>query len=336
MSRRAQPGGAVLLFVLALVALLSALAVQTIRTSQLEVFAAYAGIYARQAEAMAESGLLAAASLLGAEEKFGTTVNLTQDWAYFPELDAYPGKWFLDGHLHGRIEDELGKFPINNLHPGLTGHAIYEAVFLRLLTAKPFSLPAAKAQALLAAVVDWLDPDDTPLSGGAEDAAYAADNLPYRVKNNSLDTLSELLLVKGFSRELLYGRKDKPGLCSMLTVWGPGLINVNTAPVAVLAALPSNIDAVRAQSVAEAADAYRRDPVRRDSLDTLEWLQKAVPDQGIEWPSEIMTHHSICFSVILEGVSGAASRRLYAVLKHHQQKRSNGATSWDVLYRELR
>ncbi|WP_300159292.1 type II secretion system minor pseudopilin GspK [Solidesulfovibrio sp.] len=328
--------GAVLLFVLALVALLSALAVQTVRTSQLEVFSAYAGIYSRQAEAMAESGLLAAASLLAADEASRASVNLTQDWASFPQLTSYPGKWFLDGQLQGRIDDELGKFPVNSLHPGLTGHAVYGAVFLRLLQAPPFSLPSGKAQALLAALVDWLDPDDVPANGGAEDAAYQADALSYRVKNNSLDTLGELLCVKGFSRELLYGRDKTPGLFSLLTVWGPGLVNVNTAPVEVLAALPANIDASRARTVAKALDDYRRDPVRRDRLETLEWLGQAAPDQGLRWPSEILTTRSVYFSVTLEGVSGAASKRLFAVLKRNQQRRSAKAPDWDVLYRELR
>ena len=243
--RVAGTGGAVLLFVLALVALLASLAVTTIRTAQVEVFAAYGGIYARQARATVESGLLAAAAVL-LPAKPADSDNLTQDWAFFPVLASYPGASFLDGHLSGRIEDESGKFPINAMHPGLLDHAAYQAIFLRLLTGEALALPEDRAKALLAALVDWLDADDQPSSGGAEDAAYAAAQLPYRVRNNSLDTLGELLLIQGFSHDLLNGRGDRPGLLSLLTVWGSGLINVNTAPLPVLAALPSGQSAAQA------------------------------------------------------------------------------------------
>lgn len=332
---RARSGGAVLLFVLVLVALLAALAVQTVRTAEIEVFTAYAGVYARQAEAMAESGLLAAGTLLLEDSRQQLSDNLTEDWAAFPELSAYPGRWFLDGHVSGRIEDETGKFPINSLHPGLRDHTVFEGIFLRLLQAKPFALSSDKAQALLAALVDWLDADDAPRSGGAEDATYAAARLPYRVKNTSLDTLGELLLVKGFSRDLLYGHDATPGLLSVLTVWGPGLININTAPLPVLTALPTNLDATRTASVAKAADAYRRDPVRRDELAGTSWLQKAVTEQDVAWPSQVLTTRSQYFSVTIEGRSGAATRRLYAVLKRGRE-RGSGDSRCDILYRQLR
>lgn len=333
----AESRGAVLLFVLALVALLAALAVQTVRTAQLEVFGAYSGIYSRQAGATVESGLLAAAALLLADMKDTESDNLTEDWALFPNLAAYPGAWFLGGHIEGRIEDESGKFPINSLHPGLADHTVFQGIFLRLLTGAPFSLPASQADALLAALTDWLDTDDAPSNGGAEDAYYAAARLPYKVKNNSLDTMAELLLVKGFSRSLLYGHDGVPGLLSVLTVWGSGLININTASPAVLAALPANLDASRAASLAATLDAYRRDPVRREALTSMEWIDKASSDATIEWPRAALTIRSLYFSVRLEGRSGAAARRLFAVLKRETASQRSGSTAHcTVLYRELR
>ncbi len=337
--RRGQSAdqGAVLLFVLALVAVLSALAVQTVRTAQIEVSGAYVGIYARQAEATATSGLLSAAALLLEEGGSAGSDNLTQAWAYFPDLAKYPGIAFLDGHLDGRIVDESGKFPINSLHPGLADHATFERIFLRLLTRPPFSLPDEQAKALLAALTDWLDPDDKQTEGGAEDEYYASAGLPYRTKNNSLDTLAELLLVRGFSRPLLYGHDTVPGLLSVLTMWGSGLININTAPLPVLAALPENVDAARATALAEQLDAYRRDPVRRDDLSAMDWPKKAAPaDEDVQWPVSALTVRSLYFSVTIEGRSGAASKRLFAVLKRGASKRANRSFNCDVLYRELR
>lgn len=333
-SREAQ--GAVLIFVLALVAVLASLAVQTLRTAQIEVFGAYSGIYTRQAQATVESGLLAAAALLIEDAKSLTSDNLTEDWALFPDVPGYPGVWFLAGHIAGRIEDESGKFPVNSLHPGLSGHAVFEAIFVRLLTGAPFSLPTDQAKALLAALVDWLDPDSNPVDGGAEDAYYAAAMLPYQVRNNSLDTLAEMLLIKGFSRSLLYGRDNVPGLLSMLTLWGSGLINVNTAPLPVLAALPTNQDRGQAAALAASLDAYRRDPVRAEELGSLEWLGKSSSGRDVAWPNEMLTTRSLYFSVLLEGRSGAAVKRLYAVLKRDQGRQTGKVAVCKVLYRELR
>ena len=333
--RAQETGGAVLLFVLALVALLASLAVTTIRTAQVEVFAAYGGIYARQARATVESGLLAAAAVL-LPAKPADSDNLTQDWAFFPDLATYPGATFLDGHISGRIEDESGKFPINAMHPGLADHAAYQGVFLRLLTGEALALSEDRAKALLAALVDWLDADDQPSSGGAEDAAYAAAQLPYRVRNNSLDTLGELLLIQGFSHDLLNGRGDRPGLLSLLTVWGSGLINVNTAPLPVLAALPSGQSAAQAAALARSLDAYRRDPVRQGELASLVWLTKAGGSDSVQWPSNLLTTRSLYYAVTLEGRSGAASTRLFAVLKRDKAHQSGKPPACTVLYRELR
>lgn len=58
---------------------------------------------------------------------------------------------------------------------------------------------------IAAAIVDWLDEDQTPRQGGAEDETYGAMNPPYRAKNGPLDSLEELLLVKGVTPELLFG-----------------------------------------------------------------------------------------------------------------------------------
>ncbi len=54
------------------------------------------------------------------------------------------------------------------------------------------------------AILDWLDPDDTPRENGAEVDYYAAQNPPYAPKNGPLDTIEELLLVRGVTPELLF------------------------------------------------------------------------------------------------------------------------------------
>lgn len=60
---------------------------------------------------------------------------------------------------------------------------------------------------LAASIVDWRDPDDiVGDGGGAESQYYLQLPEPYNCKNAPFETLGELLLVKGATRELLYGK----------------------------------------------------------------------------------------------------------------------------------
>jgi type II secretory pathway component PulK len=58
---------------------------------------------------------------------------------------------------------------------------------------------------IAAAMLDWLDSDDSPRTDGAESEYYLALTPPYSPKNGPLDTLDELLLVRGVTPRLLYG-----------------------------------------------------------------------------------------------------------------------------------
>ena len=55
-------------------------------------------------------------------------------------------------------------------------------------------------------ILDWLDPtSDTPRSDGAKDDYYSSLSPPYHCKNGPIDSLEELLLVKGVTPQLLFG-----------------------------------------------------------------------------------------------------------------------------------
>jgi len=59
---------------------------------------------------------------------------------------------------------------------------------------------------LVDALLDWLDADDEMRPNGAESEYYTMDVEPgYYPKNGPLDTVEELLLIKGFSAAILYG-----------------------------------------------------------------------------------------------------------------------------------
>lgn len=84
------------------------------------------------------------------------------------------------------------------------------------------------ATELTHAVLDWRDPDDDPLTQGAESRYYAALDPPYKSRNDQFANLHELLLVKGVTGGLF--SRVRP----YLTVYGDGKVNMNTASAPVL------------------------------------------------------------------------------------------------------
>ncbi len=66
---------------------------------------------------------------------------------------------------------------------------------------------------VVAAIIDWRDPDDNVTLGGAEADYYLSLQPPRLPRNGPFQTVRELLLVRGVSRELLLGRRaaQNPG-----------------------------------------------------------------------------------------------------------------------------
>jgi type II secretory pathway component PulK len=64
-------------------------------------------------------------------------------------------------------------------------------------------------EALAAAIVDWRDEDQDTTAYGAETSDYASLPEGYRAKNAPFETVEELLLVKGMTRQLLYGERTR-------------------------------------------------------------------------------------------------------------------------------
>jgi hypothetical protein len=83
----------------------------------------------------------------------------------------------------------------------------------------------------IAALLDWRDRDDVPGPGGAEAPYYLALWPAYRCKDADLDFVEEVELVRGFTPE------DVQRLQPLVTVYGDGQVNINTAAVNVLQAL---------------------------------------------------------------------------------------------------
>lgn len=67
---------------------------------------------------------------------------------------------------------------------------------------------------IVAAIVDWRDPDNEVTPGGAEADYYMSLQPPYRPRNGPLQTVRELLMVRGVSPEQLLGGPDEENTIS--------------------------------------------------------------------------------------------------------------------------
>lgn len=56
------------------------------------------------------------------------------------------------------------------------------------------------------AILDWIDADDTPREYGAEIDEYSQMSPPYAPRNGPIETIEELLLVRGVTPDMLFGR----------------------------------------------------------------------------------------------------------------------------------
>ncbi len=124
----------------------------------------------------------------------GTSVHGDQRWAQ-PigpiEVEEGSGRF-----IEARLFDLQGRFNLNDL-VDLAGRRNDFAVevFERLL--QNVGLEPDWAEQM----VDWLDADDQPHSGGAEDSAYSAATPGYRPPNRAITSASELLALREFGPE---------------------------------------------------------------------------------------------------------------------------------------
>jgi general secretion pathway protein K len=201
---------------------------------------AQTGAYSRdsiRAGLVAEAGINATRIALREDAEDNNYDTLDEIWSRpVPPIDLG------EGTIGIVVEDEERKININRLVLP-NGNAPDDqklAVFRRLLE-------ILEIDPLLAdAVVDWIDNDDTPRVGSAESAFYLSRPFPYQAKNDFLDTVDELRLVRGVTPKVF------EQLRPFVSVHSSGKVNLNTAPKQVIMALSAGQDAADAGEITEA------------------------------------------------------------------------------------
>lgn len=121
------------------------------------------------------------------------------------------------------IQDEASKLNLNQA-PAKTIRNLFQIIA---------GLDEEEASEIAYSIADWRD-SDSSLSHpdyGAEDDYYEDLDAPYGAKDHNLETLNELLLVRGMTMEIY--EKVKP----YVTIYGGKEVNINTASRSVLLGL---------------------------------------------------------------------------------------------------
>jgi general secretion pathway protein K len=230
--------GLALLLVLLVITLLVAMVVEFDYKTRIDLRAAGNLRDGLQATYLAKAGIAAAQATLKDDQKRNSTTNLTAIWAMpLPPLPLG------EGTVSVQITDEASKFNINNLVTQSIPHKIVPS---SVNEAKQLFTLVQVDPNLVDAIVDWVDTDNEPTgSFGAEEDYYQSLPKPYHCKNNTMDLLSELHLIKGITDEVY--NKISP----YLTVSSSGATNINTAGPIVLQTLFPSLDATQIKNLVD-------------------------------------------------------------------------------------
>lgn len=309
--------GVALIVVLLAVTLIVAVTVEFNRSARSEIYDA-ANFRDRISLAYAaKSGVARGLARLLADEK--AVGSLTEDWA----------KPFAEEEINGAqvtvvLEDEGGKIPVNRLVTGKEYNQDVRQMLQRLLGEPEFGLDEERIETILASLKDWLDEDSEVTPGGGENAYYQGLPRPYAAKNAPLDCLEELLTVKGITKALYYGTEDSPGLRDVLTVYGDGKININTAPKTVLRALSPDVT----RGMAEQLDDYRRSPA--SDLTSVEWYRNAPGWSRVNLKADLIRIKSDLYRISAMGRRGAMRERVSRVVTWNRENKKLAFLGWEA------
>jgi general secretion pathway protein K len=144
---------------------------------------------------------------------------------------------FGQGACEIRIMSEGGKININS---------VSESMLRKII--EQLGLAGEAKDIVVDSILDWKDPNDFYRVNGAENEYYQSLKDPYSCKNGNLDSIEELLLVRGITPDLFYGKKGTKtgeeesagqiGLKDIFSVYAPGeQVDINSATPLVLNAV---------------------------------------------------------------------------------------------------
>ncbi|MCJ8343915.1 type II secretion system protein GspK [bacterium] len=164
-------------------------------------------------------------------------------------------------------------------------------------------------QELPDAFLDWTDFDDEEREEGAESRWYRKDDKKLLVHNQKLATIGELLWIKGFTKEMLFGKKGNPKLLDLFTIYGAGKINLNTVSQEMLEVFIRQEFEYQAESLAELVLQDR--PFETDGE-----AKSAISRAGLSADlQKLVKVKSEYFKIVAVGIIGNYKSEIEAIVK---------------------
>jgi general secretion pathway protein K len=277
--RREKQQGVALLMVLIALTILGTMTADLMETNEVYLATAVNARDALKAEYMAKSGINLSRLTLSFRELLGDTS--LPFWQYADMLVSTftsSGGGFLgdltganlsdveglglkgigqDADLKVTIVDEESKINVNVSNVFVRGngaarmmHELYALMsppeFDHLFDYRIGSGELVSREEIICEIIDFSDGNEDlcDLSGSEDPSLYTMMDPPYERKNAPLDSLEELHLVSGINDDLWSAFVDpdpEDPNRRIMTVWGKGRINVNTAPPEVLLAVTCDL-----------------------------------------------------------------------------------------------
>lgn len=222
-EKKSKQHGTALVTALLIVALASVIATAMLKQQHIDIRRAQNMIKGDQAGLYLRAGENWVRQLLHEDRLKAKSDSLNDNWA---KIDS---SIVIDqGSIQIKVEDLQGRFNLNNLLDKEGRPSKQDIEYFRRLLAV-----LALDTELVQPVLDWIDADSNiSLPTGAEDQEYLALKQAYRTANAPFVSVSELLLVKGFSRPIY----DK--LAPYISALPDRVdVNINTVSASLLAAI---------------------------------------------------------------------------------------------------
>lgn len=333
--------GIALLVTLAVITVIVALSIELHKQKRLAVLSSAESRNQVTLNYMADSGIHIAMAMLIRDRIDSELDSIQEDWAQ-PEkrnelLADFP---FDEGSLEVSISDERGRIQVNAL-VALPGHEfnplqfhIWDRLF-GFVKKMDETLSDLDHIAIINSVKDWMDTgDDETITGltGAESDYYESLDPPYSCRNGPVDHLGELFRIKGITTSLMSGTDNANDLMAYLSVNGAtaiaqgsytfdGMININTAPLPVLAALlPEEFEAY-AQDLFD----YRiekSDDQYVNSLTESKWYKHVPGLEELDLQADLITAASDLFRIVATATLQEKQRRITALVQRETGKES--------------
>lgn len=246
--------------------------------------------------------------------------HYNEDWAAFGDDVALLQS--ADGpELSGAIEDMDGLFPISSLYsknvPNQAERRQYDGIFVRLVGGlkDAYGVGEGDPKDLLEAIRSWMG-DVTATRN--DEQWYEDQPGSYEPPERELLYPAELLLVRWEDvegddfRKVMLGHGGGPGLVDLVTMWGSGKINMNTAPEPIVRAVSP--DSGKAAAYWNKVSRYRASDKNDLSKRWYEDIAQSVKLSMDRFPADALDVSSTAFRIRVRARTGGTVRRQLAVV----------------------